>query len=340
MSRSNWITPVIVFGIGSASIANAEGSVTQVALPESEQSIYWQTLAVTDPNTLWLGSTQGHIAHSTDGGGSWSISRPTGTAEIAITQLKTIDGRQAYALTSGRGSNSRLYHTRNSGFSWNRVHRADGNESLRCFDLITDGEAWILGNSVNNNWHVVRSANGRTWLGARSGFNQDAQEGEGAFNDSASCVRHVNDTWAMGSAYAERGRIMFKSTSALRFRVEDTPIEGEQAAVTAVWPLGHQDILFTGGDLSNDAEDARVYRFRNGSVETLPSTPLNGVLTNLKIYQNTLVTANQHGIAWSRDWGENWEHIAQPARQLRCTEEHGCYALYDDQLIHFVPETD
>lgn len=334
MSRSNWMAPVIIISAGSASIADAESSVTQIAMPESEQSIYWQTLTVTDSDTLWLGSSLGHIAHSSDGGQNWSISRPTGSTNLPVTQLKALDGRQAYALTSGRGTDSRLYHTRNAGFSWNRVHRSNGNEHLRCFDLVAGGEAWILGDSINANWHVVRSANGRNWLSSRSGFNQNALNNESAFNASASCVRHRNDTWAMGSGYAERARIMFKSSSALRFRVEETPIEGDEPVITAVWPLGHQDILFTGGDLANEEAASRVYRFHNGSTDTLPTAPLSGVLTNLKMHQGALVTANQSGIAWTRDWGENWDYIEQPARQVSCTEENGCYALYDDQLIH------
>ena len=304
----------------------SQASVTQVELPVNDAGAYWHAVASADSNALWIGSNQGHIGRSEDGGATWNLSRPAGTINLPIAQIKAIDARRAFALTQGSGADTRLYHTRNGGFSWNRVYRGNGSETLRCFDLIPDAEAWVLGDGLNDNWHVVRSVNGRSWLASRSGFNQSLQQGEGVFNESASCVRYANDTWAMGSAYGDNARLMVKSTNALRFNVIDTPIAGPSAAVTAVFPLGNRDIVFTGGDLADTEASALIYRWYEQEFTELPAPPLDGVLTNLTFQGQTMVVANHNGIAWTDNWGDDWESISTPTQQLSCNADT-CFAL-------------
>ncbi|RUO32251.1 hypothetical protein CWE12_04555 [Aliidiomarina sedimenti] len=326
-----------------ATNAAADTAVKQLNLPQAGEETRWQAVASNTAQTLWLGSTTGHVAYSEDGGDSWTLSQPVGrNGTLPITQIKAKGDREAYVLTSGRGSDSRLYHSRNSGYSWNQLHRADGDRTLRCFDHDSDGETWILGSGRSEEWHAVRSTNGRTWLSARSGFNQPAQANESGFNESGSCVRYANNTWAMGSAYANQARLMYKSNTGLRFRVVATPISGaEGAAVTSVWPLGNDDILFTGGltgaDTETDNDASRVFRYHNNEFSNLPVPPLSGVLTSLTTYQDYILVGNATGVAWSADWGQNWEVIDTPARQLSCTFEQGCYAIGQNGLVHFDP---
>lgn len=324
------LLPLIVPAV---SVAN----VTQVELPDSDSGVYWQALSTNQQGVLWVGSNHGHIARTEDGGISWDVTRPAGTSIIPITQIKALDEREAFALTAGSGSESRLYHTRNAGFSWRRVYRADGEEQLRCFDLNENGEAWILGDSLNGNWHSVRSANGRSWLSSRSGFDTPALDGEQAFNESGSCVRYANNTWAMGSAYGGVARLLIKNRTALRFSVIETSLSGTDAAITAVYPLANRDILFTGGQLTDNDSTAILYRWTDGIIEDIEVTALGGVLTNLSLLNNYYVVANSSGIAWSEDEGGNWQAIDTPVKQLSCRNELGCFALDQNTLIHFQP---
>lgn len=315
----------------------SHASVQPIDLPKHTEAIQWQTLSVVDAGVIWLGSNAGHIARSDDLGNSWSVSHPTANNLLPITQIKAIDDRQAFALTQGRGSDSRLYHTRNGGYSWNRVYRAKDNEQLRCFDLIPDAEGWILADGLNDNWHVVRTTNGRRWLDSRSGFDTTLNNNEGAYSDSGSCVHYANNTWVMATAYANPARIAVKSTTALRFNVHDTPFNGANPAVTAVYPLSTGDVLLTGGDLDDVSAEPIIYRWQNQEYQALQAPQLQGILTNLAIHNDSLVVANQSGTAWSKDWGETWSYIEQPAQQLRCSDEQGCFALDTEQLTHFKP---
>lgn len=314
----------------------AYASATPVELPSTSTDVQWSALSASDQQIIWLGSSHGHIARSEDGGANWSVSQPTGSNPLPISQIKAIDDRQAFALTQGRGTDSRLYHTRNGGFSWNRVYRANGSETLRCFDLIPDAEAWVLGDGHNDSWHVVRSTNGRRWLASRSGFDQSLQPGEGAFSESASCVHYANDTWAMGSAYGESARLMLKSTNALRFNVHSTPIRGQRPAITAVYPLSNREILFTGGDLEDENASAVIWRWHNREAEASEVQGLSGVLTNLQVHGDYIVVANQSGVAWRQSQGEEWQLLDTATQQLSCVAGNTCFSLSPESLYRFV----
>lgn len=312
-----------------------------ITLPQTDTIEQWSAVAA-DAGSIWLGSESGKVAYSADHGENWQVTGPTGSQPLPIGQIKAIGEREAYLLTSGRGTNSRLYHTRNGGFSWNRVHRSNGQETLRCFDLSPSGEAWILGGSLQNEWNVVRSSNSRTWLSSRSGFDKSALPDESGYTESGSCVRFANNTWAMGSAYASQARLMLKTASALRFSVVETPIEGDQPAITAVWPLGRDDVLFTGGNLGEVEAESVLHRYRNGSFSSYDGLPLRGLLTNVSVYQGFKVVANEQGIAWQPldSSAGDWALLEQPVRQLICTFEEGCYAIGSEGLIHFAPNAD
>lgn len=328
--------PLVSFTAVLVSISPlAHASINMIELPVAVDGAYWQSIATEASDVIWLGSNTGHIARSEDAGKNWTITRPTGTNTLPITQIKALDDRQAFALTYGSGSDSRLYHTRNGGFSWSRVYRANGNERLRCFDLFENGEGWVLADGLNDNWHVVRSTNGRRWLDSRSGFDRGIQPGEGAYSESGSCVRYANDTWAMATAYASPARFAVKTTSGLRFNVHETPITGSSPAVTAIYPMGPNDIYLTGGDLDDSAGEPTIYRWRNRNYETLNPPELRGTLTNLLVFNETLIVGNESGTAWTEDEGDNWQVTDIPALQISCNEENGCFGLNRAGIYHF-----
>lgn len=324
---------LLVGGLLLTSVSQA--SVTHLTPPPLEKGT-WQSINAFDDQVIWLGSSRGDIARSTDAGETWELSRPVGSvSNHPIYQIKAIDDRQAFVMSSGRGDASRLYRTRNGGYSWSQLHRGNGDEHLRCFALINDGEGWILGDTLNDEWHIVRSSNGRTWLRSRSGFSEPALPGEGAFNDSGSCVRFANDTWIMGTAQASTARVMIKSRSALRFNVIDTPLSaGTGAGVTSVWPLNHSSFLVAGGAFGRQDADPELYLYENDEFTELPKAPLNGPLTNLAKYQGGIIVANQSGIAWTDNRGGEWRRLYdQPVRSLSCTYGDGCFALYEEKLV-------
>ncbi len=155
-----FLLPAVFF----ANQAKATTEVTKLGthLPQEHQ---WVSLSAVN-NVVWAGSDDGYVALSTDAGKTFELSRLAADAslqQLHVRQLTVLDDHHGYALTSGVGERSGLYITRNGGFSWRPLYRGDQQEQLRCMGINPTGEAWILGDSQNEHWHVVRSNNGKHW---------------------------------------------------------------------------------------------------------------------------------------------------------------------------------
>lgn len=316
-------------------------ALTLQAAAEELAEAPWRTIFMVDENTLWLGSDDGRIAVSADAGQTWRHSHPGGrTSDLNLSQIIAFDERHAYTLSTGRGERSRLYVTRNGGFSWRRLYRGNGDESLRCFDLIPDGEAWVLGDTLLDNWHVVRSSNGNHWLSSRSGFAERALFAEEG-SQYGHCVRYANNMWAMGTRNAETARLIYKTRTALRFQVVDTPLSsGTNAGVEAVYPLGPRHILIAGGR-TGEEPSAELYRYQDGqfTAVNLPTAASSGTqtltqpITQLYAWPNRWVIASSEGVYSSSNSGETWSTLSQQGViNLSCTES-GCWAISSDHAL-------
>lgn len=296
----------------------------------------WSTVYAVNQDIVWLGNRDGYVAVTSDGGATWNITTPGGrTANLEIRQLKAFDDRHAYALSTGRGERSRLLMTRNGGFSWRQMYRGNGDEELRCFGLIPDGEAWVLGDTLNDNWHVVRSSNGNHWLASRSGFAERPLTGEAASN-TGNCTVFANNNWVMGTLNASTPRIMYKGRTALRFSVVDTPLTGGlNSGIHSVFPLANRDFLIAGG--GNDDEAApELFRYQSGSFTQLTSPPISGALTQMTVSGDAIVAGNPQGLYFSRDFGDSWSQVSgSGAISLSCLNDGACWFIdADHELQH------
>lgn len=317
------------FYLGVAATAFTIMSAAHASEVSELPSYPWSSLYVVNENTLWVGSDNGVIAVSENAGQQWQISRPGGrSANLNIRQIIAHDNRHAFILSSGRGERSRLLQTRNAGFSWRQLYRGNGDEFLHCFAMIADGESYVLGESLAEDWHVIRSSNASHWISTRSGFAERAILNESASN-YGNCVAFSNNTWAMGTKDAEQARLIYKSARELRFRVVNTPLSaGQGNGIHAVYPLGNRDILIAGGAEQGEPE---LYRYQAGEFTELPSPPLNGPLTHLVVSENWLIAGNANGVYRSNDFGASWQSAHTGSmRALACSEDQHCWVITRD----------
>lgn len=322
---------LILLYILNHSLFNVVFAAENDGLPE----LNWSTLYVVNDDIIWLGNRTGDVAVSSDGGSTWNITSPGGrTANLEIRQLKAFDDRHAYALSTGRGERSRLLVTRNGGFSWRQLYRGNGEEQLRCFALIPDGEAWVLGDTLNDQWHVVRSSNGNHWLASRSGFAETPLVGEAASNEG-NCAVYANGNWVLGTLNAAEPRIMYKTRSALRFQVTPTPLTGGlESGIHAVFPLAQRDFLIAGGAAADYAEP-ELFRYQSGSFSQLSSPPITGALTQMTVVGNAIVAGNLQGLYFSRDLGNSWSQISDTgALAVSCHGDGSCWFINREHELH------
>ncbi|RTE86029.1 hypothetical protein DQX04_05510 [Aliidiomarina sp. B3213] len=290
----------------------------------SEQK--WTALSVVNENTWWVGSNTGTIWITENNGESFSKSVPTGeTTPLRVRQVHAIDQRRAFILSNDGEGDSRFYTTRNQGFSWQRLYRSTGDEALRCFAVIPDGEGWIFADTRYGDWHIIRSINGRNWIDSRNGFAGPVQPGEQLSNNSDQCARFVNDTWAAGTYHAPKARLIYKNRNELRFEVVDTPLTGGSGAgVHAVWPFSSNNILVAGGN----EQTAELYRYSNGEFTAINTPPTEQAITILYGNNESIYVGNQEGLWVSHNEGEEWNVAAtQGVQAFDCGYDNTCYAL-------------
>lgn len=286
----------------------------------------WSSIYVVDSDTIWLGSSEGQVAVSGDAGSNWNISTPGGrSTNLNIRQIIAYDARHAFILSSGRGERSRLVRSRNGGFSWSTLYRADGDEYLHCFDMIPDGEGWILGESRLDNWHVVRSSNSSNWISSRSGFAERSIIGESA-SEIGNCVKYAENYWVMGTKDAAQARLIYKSGPALRFQVVNTPLTaGSGNGIHSVAVIGARDFLIAGGPEDGAPE---LYRYEQGEFTELLAPPVSGPLTLMTRAENWLIAGNESGLYKSNNLGENWQSAsASGALAIACADSENCWLI-------------
>lgn len=313
-------------------------------LPTDQQ---WRTLAVKN-DTIWLGSHQGQIARSNNAGRTFELSHLANNAPVR--QLYAVDEHLGYALTTGLGQQSSLYITRNGGFSWRPVYQGSRQEQLACMAFNTTGEAWILGNSQEQNWHVVRSNNGRHWHSSRAGFTSRPLAHEQASTSSDNCLRFENNTWLMGTQSAAVARIMYKDNASLRFQVLDTPLSAGEGAigkvaagVHAVWPLDHTEFLIAGGN----AEQGELYYFNQENsasegFQAIQTPSFNQAIQVLYVHQNTVYIGNENAffrspLAQVQQNTAEWQLVLEGigARSFSCNNNQ-CWLLGSDNQLHSI----
>ncbi|MFC0444380.1 WD40/YVTN/BNR-like repeat-containing protein [Pseudidiomarina halophila] len=300
------ITSMIASIIASTMASTA--AVELQALP-TRPDVNWVGVSVPSPDVVWIGGNKATIARSTDGGQSWNYSQPT-TTDLQFRDIEALDEQHAFALSIGKNGNSRIYYTSNGGNSWQLRYRASGEKFLNCFAVAPkSNEVWGYGDSVNGQWDLLRSTDGRNWLSSSNAVGSPPQSGEGGLAASGGCVRFNDGIWAMGTANASSARLLVKRSFGIRFKAIDTPIvAGPSAGISSVWPFAEDHVLLAGGDLNHPERRPRLVEYKDDAFTPLSEPPLTGALYSLTVTPGqALIVTNPSGAALlptisSTDW--------------------------------------
>lgn len=283
----------------------------QIALEprNTKTDVNWIGVSAPSANVVWVSGSLSTIARSLDGGQTWTYSQPA-SADLQFRDIEALDSEHAYALSIGKNGDSRLYYTNSGGSNWQLSYRAGAEQFLDCLAIAPrSNEAWIYGDSIDGQWDLVRSADGRNWLRSRNAISNSPLAGEGGLAASGGCARFNNSTWAIGTANANTARLLVKRNFGIRFQTIDTPIPaGPGAGIASVWPFAEDDVLLAGGDLNDPDREPRLVRYQNDGFTTLASPPIKGAIYSMTLTaQEGLLVSNPNGAAWlpslsSSDW--------------------------------------
>jgi photosystem II stability/assembly factor-like uncharacterized protein len=263
-----------------------------------------------DERVAWASGTQGTWLRTTDGGTTWRAGRVTGADSLQFRDVHGIDSLRAYLLSIGTGTDSRVYGTRDGGASWSQLlSNPDSAGFYDCMDFWDADRGLLVGDAVDGRIVIMTTMNaGVTWQRVPHQALPPAQDGEGSFAASGTCVEAVRGghAWIVMNG-AGRARLVRTHDYGRTWAVETLPITaraGSGAQSVSFRDARHGAVL--GGGYDAQPGDVLLATTDDGGDTWMPrEAPPFKVGTWGGAFvpgarQPTLVAVGPNGAAWAR----------------------------------------
>lgn len=245
---------------------------TQAAARRSEQSSGTRALLIAvsavDERVAWASGSLGTWVRTVDGGDTWTTGRVTGADSLQFRDIHAFDDRTAFMLSIGNGSDSRIYRTADGGAQWEIMHsNPDSAGFYDCMDFWDRERGLFVGDAVDGRIVIGTTADGGvTWTRVDAARLPAAQEGEGSFAASGTCVeaQHGGHAWIVMNG-ARRARLLRTADYGRTWAVETLPITAR--AGSGAQSVSFRDALngvVFGGGYAARAEDVLVATTADG----------------------------------------------------------------------------
>ena len=285
-----------------------------------------QAVSPVDSQVVWASGLGGTFARTTDGGNTWISQVVPGAETLQFRDVQGVSDQIAYLLSSGTGTDSRIYKTVDGGATWTlQFQNQDPNGFYDCFAFWSPTRGVTMGDSINGRFPVIRTLDGQTWtdIGDRL---PAAQPSEGSFAASGTCVATVGKRFAwIGTGATTNARILRTTDQGQTWAAYGTPItQGTPTAgVFSVDFRNPTHGVLGGGDFfAADVVD-NFARSKDGGKtwELATNAPIPGAIFGLSYigkpgggdgeggggpHVHTVVATGPGGTAWTPDEGDTW----------------------------------
>lgn len=276
-----------------------------------------QAVSPVDDSVVWASGHEGTWARTLDGGATWEAAVVPGADTLQFRDVDAFDARTAYLMSAGPGALSRIYRTDDGGATWTLQYTADHPDAFLDCMAFWDAERGIAyGDAVEGVLFVLRTVDGgATWSRVPSAALPPAQDGEGGFAASGSCV----DVAAGGRAWiatgnAGRPRVLRTDDFGATWAATDVPVVGGTGSgLTTVGVLEEGTGFALGGTIGADSVRLRSVAvtedggrtWREGGRLRLAG-PVYGATFVPETPGPALVAVGPGGADWSPDLGATW----------------------------------
>jgi len=265
----------------------------------------------------WSSGTHGTYLRTTDGGATWTPAQVPDAATLDFRAVVAFSADEAFLMSAGPADQSRIYHTSDAGQHWQLQFTNTNPKGF--FDSMVFWDRThgiVLGDPVPDvsgtlKFELLRTDDGQTWRPIPPDQLPPAQEGEGAFAASNSCLAILNEMTTSTEAW--RGNEAWRSNKTWKSGPSgprEAPIQiGASAPVTP-----DSNIWFaTGGKV------ARVLHSPDrGQTWQVFATPLIHGQDSTGIFSIAFRDA-LHGVIA----GGDYKHPGQDGPNLAFTEDGG-----------------
>ncbi|MCJ7628452.1 MAG: hypothetical protein MUO50_08705 [Longimicrobiales bacterium] len=295
----------------------------------SDSTIYFWAVSIVDPSTVWVAGAGGRVAHSNDGGESWTVSSVPGAEGLQFRDVEAFSGQEAFVLSIGNGPDSRIYRTSDGGVSWElSFQNEDPNGFFDCFSFWDKDTGMAFSDSYEGEFTLMRTLDGGvSWQRIDPSLVPDARPGEGAFAASGTCLvtRPGGLAWFGTGASGVDTRVIRTADFGDSWSEAPTPILSTDGA-SGVFSLSFLDDetgMAVGGKYNQPDsvyQDAAV-TFDGGMSWTLVAqTNLGGAASGVSYLPEAptpslVAVSASGGTAFSLDNGQSWTVFDTPSYQ-------------------------
>lgn len=310
-----------------------------------------RAVSVVDDDIAWASGNHGTYVITTDGGRHWVASRVPGADSLDFRDVEAVNAAEAYLLSIGPGSRSRIYKTLDGGASWILQYEAtDSRVFLDEFAFWDSSCGIAVGDAIDGHLYLIRTTDGgKHWDRIPPAAIPDALPDEGAFAASGSgiAVEGHNNVWIGTGVNA--ARVYRSSDRGNTWWVSNTPIlhDSESAGIFSVAFWDAKNGIAVGGDYKKEGESFRnVARTTDGGISwSLTGNPPPAGFRSAIIYltKDYLVTVGPSGTDFSKDGGESWTQIdmvgyhavgrAHNGKAIVAVGERGRIGRYVDLIV-------
>jgi photosystem II stability/assembly factor-like uncharacterized protein len=261
----------------------------------------------------WVGGSAGEVRRTTDGGRSWDVVSPTGSAGLLFRDVEAFSARRASVLAIGTGDASRIYTTFDGGGHWKQAFvNEDPNAFYDCMDFFGGGRRGLaLSDPVDGKFRILATDDfGLHWHVLPNGGMPDALPGEFAFAASGTClVTSGRDAWfATGGGVT--ARVFHSRDGGFTWTVTDAPIPSTPSG--GVFSLAFRtprDGAMVGGDFAAPTVGTRASGFTRDGDTWQPGGDLSGYRSGVDFVwgaRDTLIAVGPTGSDVSYDGARHW----------------------------------
>lgn len=267
----------------------------------------------------WVSGTEGTFAVTTDGGDTWRSGVVPGAEGLQFRDVEGVSAKEAYLLSIGTGTDSRIYHTTDGGRTWElQFQNTNPDAFYDCFAFWTPNRGFAFSDGANGRFPVLRTTDGETWQDIGDHL-PAAEPGEASFAASGTCTAAQGGKRGWIGTGGPEARILATTDGGETWTAYPTPIvQGAPEGASGIFTIDFRDPfhgILAGGDLVRESEVLpNVARTSDGGVTWELATPFPfgnvfGLSYVNKAGLPAVFAVARGGVAWSPDEGETWNEL-------------------------------
>jgi photosystem II stability/assembly factor-like uncharacterized protein len=277
-----------------------------------------QAVSPVNDRVVWVSGHDGTFGRTTDGGRTWRLEVMPGEESLQFRDVAALGADTAYLMSSGSGSASRIYRTEDGGRSWALQYVADHPEAfLDCLDFWDPQHGLALGDAVDEAPFILGTSDGgNTWTRIAAEVLPRAQEGEGGFAASGTClVTGAGDRAWIATGNAQRARVLRTADRGATWLESPVPVVGGTGAGLMTIQMGADGRgIALGGVVGGDSlRTANVavttdhgVTWQAGGPPAMEGPVYGSAWIPLETGPAT-VAVGPRGMVWSPDGGVTWQ---------------------------------